>query len=36
MLLGTMWKATRAGYDLLLVALCLVILATGPGRYALG
>lgn len=42
MLAGAAWKLTRAGkpftdysYDLLLLALCLLILATGAGRYAL-
>ena len=42
MLTGTVWKIVKArkpfsdfSYDLQLLALCLVLLAFGPGRYAL-
>jgi putative oxidoreductase len=42
MLTGSIWKITRAGkpfpdwsYDLLLLALALVLLASGPGAYRL-
>jgi len=43
MLTGTLWKIAKArkpftdySYDLLLLALALMLLAVGPGRYAIG